>query len=297
MWGDRTGYDYHKKWFEVEVLKGNMQIIAIVFNESNLFKKIDDIEVCEIESLLYLEYDYIIDMNANAQDKVFRIMELLRIPMSKVIPARVFGQPFFDLNRWVEVKAQNVSIISSHCWGGVVYNTLGLPFKSPTINMFFPIDDFLRMAKDIKSYMDAPLELIREEYEVNLQRNYPIVKLKDITIHFNHYTNFEEAVTTWDRRKQRINYDNIFIEMTAKTMEQIDKFLQLPYEKKICFTALPCNEKNIISIYNQQFQNLYGDKEWQFALGTASKAFSECKQYDLLKLLNGASDYLRTELY
>jgi len=293
VWGNRTNYDFNKKWLEVEILKNNMQIVGIVFNEKGLFKKIDDIEVLDIESLLCLEYDYIIDMNENAQDKVCRIIELLQISREMIIPIRIFRQPFFDLDRWVKDKKENVSIISSHCWGGVVYNTLGLPFASPTINMFFPIDDFLKMAKNVKHYMNESLELIREEYEVNLQRNYPVVKLDDIVIHCNHYRNFVEAEQTWERRTQRINYESIFIEMTAKTHEQIAEFLRLPYEKKICFTALPCNETNVVSIYNQQFQNLYGDREWQFALGTASEHFSECKQYDLLKLLSGETNFFR----
>lgn len=297
VWGDRTGYDYNMKWLEVEVLKNNIQILAIVLNETKLFRQIDGVEVRDIDSLLSLEYDFIIDMNENAPDKVRRIMELLKISMEKVIPVRVFRQPYFDMKRWVKVKNENISIISSHCWGGIVYNTLGLPFASPTVNMFFPIDDFLKMVKNIKHYMNEPLELIREEYEVNLQRNYPVVKLDDIMIHCNHYRNFEEAEQIWERRKHRINYDNIFVEMTAKTHEQIDEFLRLPYEKKICFTALPCNETNVVSIYNQQFQNLYGDKEWQFALGIAGKQFAECKQYDLLKLLSGEKNYLRTVLY
>ena len=35
------------------------------------------------------------------------------------------------------------TIISSDCTGGVVYNELGLEFRSPTINMFFSAKDFV----------------------------------------------------------------------------------------------------------------------------------------------------------
>lgn len=83
--------------------------------------------------------------------------------------------------------------------------------------------------------------------------------------------------------------------MTVKTYEELDKFLELPYENKICFTMLECNEKSVMSIQNEYFRNRYGDREWQFALATVTNSNSECKQYDLLKLLNKEEDYIRVE--
>lgn len=298
LWGTRTEYDIYRKWFEVEILKGNLWVEALILNEARLFRKIDGINVIGIEQIRNIEYDYLIDMNQNARSNVIRIMKLLQIPVEKVIPVRVFGLPFFDLRRWEEVKRSEVSIISSHCWGGYTYNTLGLEFKSPLVNMFFDNEDFFRLLENIEGYMQQPLVKIGEEYETNLQRNYPMVQLgADVKIHFNHYTDFEDAVTIWNRRKERINYNNIFVEMTAKSREEIDRFLQLPYQHKICFTMLPCKEKDVISVQNPYFLNQYQDREWQFALMTAMKAYNELKQFDLLKLLNHEEDYCRAEVY
>lgn len=296
IWGSRIEYDYYRRWLEVETLKGNMEIIGIILNETNLFRKIDGVDVIGIGDIRCTAYDYLIDMNQNARANVLKIIELLKIPMDKVIPVRVFEQPFFDFVRWVQVKKSEISILSSHCWGGYVYNTLGLKFKTPLVNMFFNNDDFFRLLGDVKGYMQQPLELLGWEYETNLRRNYPVVGLGDVAIHFNHYTDFGEAVEIWNRRKARINYDNIFVEMTAKTDADIDRFLQLPYEHKICFTMLPCQENGVISIQNSYLLKQYGDREWQFALATAMKSFSEAKQYDLLKLLNHEEDYCRIEV-
>ena len=297
MWGTRTEYDYFHKWFEVEILKGNMLVKAIIFNEKEMFRSIDGIEVIGLDSLQYIDCDFIIDMNQNAREKILRIMELLKISEDKVIPARVFGQPFFDLKRWIQVRERKVSIISSHCWGGYVYNTLGMKFRSPFINMHLANEDFFRILENIKGYMQQPLQMVGQEYEENLKRNYPVVALGDAIIHFNHYTNFDESVEIWNRRKERLNYNSLFIEMTAKTIEDIDRFLELPFEHKICFTMIPCKEQNVISIQNTYFRKLYGDNEWQFAIGTVMKSFTESKQYDLLKLLNGENDYFRAEDY
>lgn len=295
VWGTRTEYDYFFKWFEVEILKGNMLINAVVFNETNLFKCIDKYSVIGIEKIQYMDYDYIIDMNQNARSQIIKIMEILNISRDKVIPARVFGQPFFDLKRWIQVKEKNISIISSHCWGGYAYNTLGMEFKSPFINLYLDNDNFFKILKDIPGYMSQPLEFIGENYEENLKRNYPIINIGDATLHFNHYTDYKEAVTVWNRRKERLNYRNLFIEMTANTEEDIQRFVALPYEQKVCFTMIPCNEKNVISIQNPYLKRIYGENAWQYAIGVVMKSFEESKRYDLLKLLNCEQDYFRAE--
>lgn len=153
LWGFRTEYDYYRKYFEVELLKGNMHIVAVILNEFHLFQKIDGIDVVGMERIHSLEYDYIINMNQTASAEVTRILQLLQIPQENVIPARVFTLPYFDLQRWVQVKESKISIISSHYWGGFAYNSLGLPFRSPLINMFFDNKDFFKMLEDIKGYM------------------------------------------------------------------------------------------------------------------------------------------------
>ena len=296
VWGTSIEYDYYRKWLEVELLKGSIQIIGMILNEDNLFRKMDGIDIIGLTDLKWMTYDYIIDLNQGARTKINRIIELLKLPPEKMVPIRLFGQPFFDFARWIQVKESDISIISSHCWGGYVYNTLGLKFGSPLINMFFDNSDFFRLLEDIEGYMQQQPELLREEYETNLQRMYPVVGVGDVTIHFNHYSDFDEAITCWNRRKSRINYRNLFVEMTAKTDKDIERFLQLPYQHKICFTMLPCQEKDVISICNSHFLKKYEDREWQFALATAMKTFEESKQYDLLKLLNHEEEYCRAEV-
>ena len=62
---------------------------------------------------------------------------------------------------------------------------------------------------------------------------------------FIHYKTFEEAKTKWDERKQRINYDNLFIIGTDKdnfTYETLKAFENLPYENKIIFTHIDYSE-------------------------------------------------------
>ena len=44
-----------------------------------------------------------------------------------------------------KLKNNDFTIISSECAGGVIYHDLGLRFDSPTINLWFKPDDYLKI--------------------------------------------------------------------------------------------------------------------------------------------------------
>lgn len=295
VWGSYVEYDRFHQWMEVELLKGSMQIEAIVLNEENLFTWLDGIEVIPIEELLTREYDYLINLNQNDPLAVRRILELLRIPLDKVIPIKVFALPCFDLQRYLAVKESRVSIIANNCWGGVTYNALGMQFLSPFINMFVLPEDYLKLLNRFDFYMDQPLHYIEDGFEVNLKRNYPIVGLADVTLNFNHYTEFESAVQIWEKRKARLNFDNLFVEMIIDTRESLEAFLKVPFARKIGLSTIKCSDKDII--YFPVVDNGYTKKRyvnvWDYFNHMASLMGDELKQYDILKLLNGEEDFMR----
>lgn len=148
---------------------------------------------------------------------------------------------FIEFKRYIhnrmcrlKLKNKNFSIIASNCNGGVILSDLGIKFNTPTINLFFYPEDFLKFLSDIKGNLQY--ELVEEK---NNNFNYPIGNLNGIKIHFMHYTSFIEAKNKWNERKQRINYDNLFIMFTDRdgcTYEQIERFDRLPYKNKVIFT-------------------------------------------------------------
>jgi uncharacterized protein (DUF1919 family) len=123
---------------------------------------------------------------------------------------------------------------------------LGKPFLTPTINLHFNPCDFVKFLRNIHFYLDQPLvECVKEMYP------YPVGKLFDINVYFVHYHSFEEASLKWNRRKKRINFDNLFIIMTDRhaagdtaplpvpcscSYEVLQEFDSLPFVNKICFT-------------------------------------------------------------
>lgn len=132
-----------------------------------------------------------------------------------------------------KLKNRDFTIIASNCNGTFMYYDMDLPYLSPTINLSIGMNDFVKMAGNLKWYMEQEIALSSGP------EAYPIGMLVDIRIQFVHYETFEQAVQQWDERKKRINWDNLFIIGTQKddcTYETLKKFDQLPYENKVVFT-------------------------------------------------------------
>ena len=133
-----------------------------------------------------------------------------------------------------KLKNTSPTIIASKCNGEFLYYDMKLKFLSPTINLSFDMNDYVKMLKNLRWYMKQPILPYNDE-----RFDFPTGKLGDIEIRFNHYKSFDEAVDKWNERKKRINWDNLFIlgidgdNCTYETMQQFDK---LPYKNKVIFT-------------------------------------------------------------
>ncbi len=77
---------------------------------------------------------------------------------------------------------------------------LNLPIKSPTVLLWIPTPDFVKFVSKLSYYLG--LELERSNYF-----RYPIGKLDDIEIHFNHYKNWEDAYAAWNKRKDTVDFN------------------------------------------------------------------------------------------
>ena len=137
----------------------------------------------------------------------------------------------------IRLRNKDFSLFSSNCNGCCICHDLGLPFRSPFVNLCLSDPDYLKFLEKPKEYLNEPLEFVRDS-----GKNYPVARLKDLTLHFMHYHSDEEARDAWQRRKERINWDNLFILMTDKdgcTDDVLCAFDSLPYKNKVVFTHLP----------------------------------------------------------
>lgn len=141
-----------------------------------------------------------------------------------------------DLKR-LRLKNRNATIISSNCNGEYMYYDMRLPFLTPTINLSFDMNDYVKLLENLRWYMDQPILPYSDD-----RFDFPCGKLADVEIRFNHYKTFEEAVAKWNERKKRIDWDNLYviaIDGDDCTEESLHRFDALPFKHKVIFTHCP----------------------------------------------------------
>ena len=155
----------------------------------------------------------------------------------------------------IGLRNREFTIISNNCWGGVVYDRYRLPYKTPTIGLWIPAKDYVRFVANLEYYLSLEVKQIswkechvseilksRKEsgrYQFELD-DMIIGRLGDIDIIFFHYASFDEAKSKWDRRKARINYNNIIIKLNDQndfSNDVFEEFAKLPYKNKLFITA------------------------------------------------------------
>jgi len=166
------------------------------------------------------------------------------------------------------LKNKSFSIISDNCWGEFLYQYFNLSFKSPFIGLFIFYPDYIRLLKDLRSYLNYTLEFIdpnNSMYKEQMEKcgtfnTYPIALLGDVEIHFLHYDNETVAKDKWERRVKRVDYNNLvvkFCDRDLATNEHIDEFLKLSFEHKICLTSSKYSPTGCITL-----SNFILDNEW-----------------------------------
>lgn len=177
------------------------------------------------------------------------------------------------------LQNDNFSILCPNCIGGVIYHRLGKQFLSPTINMWFRQKEFLKFVENIQEYIEKNLEFVSSEY------TYPVAKLGDIYLYFNHAKTQEEALDNWEKRKNRINYDNLFVIMYDKgdiTKDDIRRLETVKCKNKIVLSDKEYSDiEYVLTIRPKKRVNgeAYLDKDW---LGM--RTFE--RKWDFVKWLN-----------
>lgn len=139
----------------------------------------------------------------------------------------------YDFFRRRKLNNKDFSIICSNCVGGVIYHNLGMRFMSPTVNLYMSSTDFVKFLKDLKYYLEIQPDFVESD------RTYPVCRIDDITLYCVHYLNENDFLEKWNERKNRINWNNLFVIMTQRdgcTYQDLKNFDELPYKNKIVFT-------------------------------------------------------------
>lgn len=142
------------------------------------------------------------------------------------------------INKRLRAKLKNhqMSVISSNCNGALILHDLGEAFRSPFVNLYLDPADFIKYLQQPRHYQ------AQELFFVESDKGYPVAKLDDIWLYFVHYHSEQDAREKWQQRSARINWDNVFVMMTARdgfTEADLRAFDALPYAHKVVFVHKP----------------------------------------------------------
>lgn len=185
----------------------------------------------------------------------------------------------------IRLKNRKPTIIASNCIGTFMYYDMKLPFQSPTINLSFEMNDYVRFLENLKWYLKQPIVPYADD-----RFDYPCGMVGDVEIRFNHYKTIEEAITKWEERKLRINWNNLFIvgiDGDNCTYESLKRFDELPYKNKVIFT-----HKNYPEFPSAYYLRGFEDLEGVFQPTNFKNQFwirRYIDQFDYVTFLNGKS--------
>lgn len=161
-------------------------------------------------------------------------------------------------------RKRNITLLSQNCIGGVLYHMLGLPFNSPTINMFIEDENFVKLAENPEHYFSVDAEPFEERHIDSMDESlvYPIIKVDDIILCCQHYKNCADAVTAWNKRRLRVDINNLFVIGCSWNLHENDEYVRridaLPYPKVI-FTTEPFQYPSCIRLNGTKYKrDAYG---------------------------------------
>lgn len=108
----------------------------------------------------------------------------------------------------MQIKNSNFSIICNNCFGGMLYHDLGMQFLSPTINMRFDAAEYVTFLNNLKFYLQC--DDFVDGGNIPTGGRLAILGGK-IRLFGLHYKTFDELREKWFERRERVNYDNLFV--------------------------------------------------------------------------------------
>lgn len=302
IWG--IGKDF---WHMYNVLRlnevtGNIEIVGYISKERDL-QYIDNKEVYLPNKISEneIDYEYIIVATSVYYKEICNYgSNVLQIERKRFINGKVFLVPGFDWSRFINIYINNVSIVTETCLGGTLSNNLGLPFCSPFVNVRIGIqkNDYFRLLDKLDWYMNqSPTEYPKikdAKYNWNGWEgrvNFPKLWYDDILIHGFHYRSQQEFLDIWEERRKRYNPENKVIFKILYDEEDVEKFEQLEYLRKIGLYYKKTNYENIVVTCNKD--GISDKYAYQYAsyIYDWIKNGEIFKYVDIFRLLNGENHW------
>lgn len=261
-------------------LYGGVAILGLIAPQGITFNGVKNISK---EDLKNIDYDLILVFGTNPSlVPILKEAETLGIDENKVVLDRTVCIPLFTLEKYNKLRRSKLSILSMNCWGGLIYNKMGLEFLSPTINMRTGNEEqFMNFLENPFENMNKELQYLRFYHDKKNNIDRPIFNLGKTEWWMVHNDNqqLDSIIIKWYKRRYKINWYNLLFVMHTKKIELLKTFDRLPYAKKVCFVPF---ETDIDSAFYMNPEN-YGTDN--FEISVAPIARDTVFYYDIWDML------------
>lgn len=252
IWGGGTDFSRALSDLHSKEQSNNILIVGVVDRNRPENGKIYGYPHIFPEDIPRYEFDYL-QIFSSKYKRVIR-EEYLKIPGTDPGKLVDFTFPELSTDQLSKLANDRPTIFSSSCWGGLLYYHLGMECISPFKNLWLSEEGFLSFLHDPKGYMaedPVPDHMHRADTKYDLDI-YPVFRLGDIEIYCNHSHTMEDAISDWLRRREKINWNFTFAQMSTCNHSLEKKFNLIDtVDRKICMVPYPTNEPYSIQVIKQ----------------------------------------------
>lgn len=298
IYGCGKMYEKYKPYFEL--YKDVLDYKGLIVSECEEYV-FDGFSVKSANEMDFSEIDYIFVTSNKYFREICDNLTDLGVPDKKIVPCNVFELPYFDITKYLFLKQQDVTILSNYCLGGLIYKELGLRALSPTINMICDGIDFIKFCNNYKMYLSNDMEALddgiscSQKYKWNDRHRFvPKGKVLDIVWNLVHEADANEGIQKWNRRRIRVNFDNVVVVMIIQNEEELNLFNKLNFKRKIGVFYKKTVFDSVISLteWSDAYERQKHDYKWHvYANNNMVNIKGKKGKVDWIKFLIGEKDY------
>lgn len=295
-----AGNEYNHFMQIYPLYRDKIYVSAVVTAKRAAFSSIDGFPCITIEEIEINSIDYIIvAVEVGWRDVIIQLNHL-GIDTKRIIRSKAFFIPGFELDKYLNLKKNNVTIISNYCLGGHLYNDLGLECLSPTKNCFCRSDHYFRFIDNLKYFLGLDMsscETVCVDFEKEFASYAPKGIIDNqIEWHFNHDRSLKEAIENWNRRRKKVNFDNIVILMECHSEEDAYRLSEVQGYRKLGLYYKPLDLSDIVCapLWNEPEIQIKYMWNWPtFANRFFTNKDGWVSPINWISFLNGEEDYIR----
>lgn len=249
-----AGWEYNKI---TTLLNDNaINILGLITTYKQKITILDNIRCYCIDEIDLNIADYIIIASGD-WDGMYKSLIGRGVKHDRILSSGIFKIPWFDFRRYIKVKESKPSILSNTCLGGMVYNELCLEFNSPTIGGVSEGKEYIKFLNKLDEYAKYDMEFYRmtKEADYIYPSGYPVgIINNEIKWIFVHSSDIEMSIEQWNKRRERINFDNLHALMVITNEEDAYEFDNCKIENKLGFFYKKLGLKSVV--YLPEWENL-----------------------------------------